>query len=82
MDPTKRITSEQALQDPYFQEDPLPTLEYVSYIFCVLCSRLRVFDGGWKSENTTAAFRKFSMNTALEKKSSRERACILKQAKQ
>ncbi|XP_043922563.1 cyclin-dependent kinase 19 isoform X2 [Protopterus annectens] len=25
MDPTKRITSEQALQDPYFQEDPLPT---------------------------------------------------------
>lgn len=29
MDPTKRITSEQALQDPYFQEDPLPTLEYV-----------------------------------------------------
>ncbi|GAB1295048.1 Cyclin-dependent kinase 19 [Apodemus speciosus] len=29
MDPTKRITSEQALQDPYFQEDPLPTLECV-----------------------------------------------------
>uniref|UniRef100_A0A8C8T9N6 cyclin-dependent kinase n=1 Tax=Peromyscus maniculatus bairdii TaxID=230844 RepID=A0A8C8T9N6_PERMB len=27
MDPTKRITSEQALQDPYFQEDPLPTLD-------------------------------------------------------
>ncbi|GAB6032817.1 Cyclin-dependent kinase 8 [Chamberlinius hualienensis] len=25
MDPTKRITSEQALQDPYFQEDPQPT---------------------------------------------------------
>ncbi|KAG1661284.1 Cyclin-dependent kinase 8 [Nymphon striatum] len=25
MDPTKRITSEQAMQDPYFQEDPLPT---------------------------------------------------------
>ncbi|XP_073531960.1 cyclin-dependent kinase 19 isoform X2 [Phyllobates terribilis] len=25
MDPTKRITSEQALQDLYFQEDPLPT---------------------------------------------------------
>uniref|UniRef100_A0A674PQL7 cyclin-dependent kinase n=1 Tax=Takifugu rubripes TaxID=31033 RepID=A0A674PQL7_TAKRU len=24
MDPTKRITSEQALQDPYFLEDPLP----------------------------------------------------------
>uniref|UniRef100_A0A8C5Q936 Cyclin-dependent kinase 8 n=1 Tax=Leptobrachium leishanense TaxID=445787 RepID=A0A8C5Q936_9ANUR len=27
MDPTKRITSEQALQDLYFQEDPLPTLD-------------------------------------------------------
>uniref|UniRef100_A0A673HWW0 cyclin-dependent kinase n=1 Tax=Sinocyclocheilus rhinocerous TaxID=307959 RepID=A0A673HWW0_9TELE len=26
MDPTKRITSEQALQDPYFLEDPLPNL--------------------------------------------------------
>jgi cyclin-dependent kinase 8/11 len=25
MDPNKRITSEQAMQDPYFQEDPLPT---------------------------------------------------------
>ncbi|XP_073483184.1 cyclin-dependent kinase 19 isoform X4 [Aquarana catesbeiana] len=25
MDPTKRITSEQSLQDLYFQEDPLPT---------------------------------------------------------
>lgn len=25
MDPTKRITSEQAMQDAYFQEDPLPT---------------------------------------------------------
>uniref|UniRef100_A0A452I4E4 cyclin-dependent kinase n=1 Tax=Gopherus agassizii TaxID=38772 RepID=A0A452I4E4_9SAUR len=36
MDPTKRITSEQALQDPYFQEDPLPTSEYVSHFFCVL----------------------------------------------
>lgn len=25
MDPNKRITSEQAMQDPYFHEDPLPT---------------------------------------------------------
>ncbi len=25
MDPTKRITSEQAMQDDYFREDPLPT---------------------------------------------------------
>ncbi|XP_011385282.2 cyclin-dependent kinase 8-like [Pteropus vampyrus] len=25
MDPIKRITSEQAMQDPYFLEDPLPT---------------------------------------------------------
>jgi len=28
MDPTKRITSEQAMQDAYFSEDPLPTQEY------------------------------------------------------
>lgn len=25
MDPNKRITSEQAMQDPYFTEEPLPT---------------------------------------------------------
>lgn len=28
MDPTKRITSDQAMQDQYFQEEPLPTQEY------------------------------------------------------
>ena len=27
MDPTKRITSEQALVDPYFLEDPKPTAD-------------------------------------------------------
>lgn len=27
MDPIKRITSEQAMQDPYFSEDPEPTQE-------------------------------------------------------
>lgn len=27
MDPTKRITSELAMQDPYFLEDPVPTHE-------------------------------------------------------
>ena len=27
MDPNKRITSEVAMQDPYFQEDPKPTAE-------------------------------------------------------
>lgn len=27
MDPNKRITSEQAMQDPYFTEDPLPSLD-------------------------------------------------------
>lgn len=27
MDPNKRITSEQAMQDPYFQEEPLPTAD-------------------------------------------------------
>lgn len=30
MDPNKRITSEQAMQDPYFSEDPLPR----QVIFC------------------------------------------------
>lgn len=29
MDPNKRITSEQAKQDSYFQEDPTPTSEYI-----------------------------------------------------
>lgn len=27
MDPTKRITSEQAMQDSYFSEEPTPTQE-------------------------------------------------------
>lgn len=27
MDPIRRITSEQAMQDPYFLEEPLPTSE-------------------------------------------------------
>ena len=27
MDPTKRISSEQAMKDPYFSEDPLPCAE-------------------------------------------------------
>lgn len=30
MDPIRRITSEQAMQDPYFLEEPLPTSECVS----------------------------------------------------
>jgi len=30
MDPTKRITSDQAMQDPFFMEDPLPSLEWVN----------------------------------------------------
>lgn len=34
MDPTKRITSEQALQDPYFLEDPLPTTEWALVNYC------------------------------------------------
>lgn len=68
MDPTKRITSEQALQDPYFQEDPLPTLEYVSFLFCVLCSRLRMLDGGWKQEKRLLLkYFTFFVNTAAEK---------------
>lgn len=30
MDPNKRITSEHAMQDPYFSEDPLPTQDVFS----------------------------------------------------
>lgn len=33
MDPNKRITSEQAKQDSYFQEDPTPTSEYIFIYF-------------------------------------------------
>lgn len=34
MDPIRRITSEQAMQDPYFLEEPLPTSEWVpSHVF-------------------------------------------------
>lgn len=33
MDPNKRITSEQAMQDAYFQEDPVPTQEFVLQSF-------------------------------------------------
>ena len=29
MDPTKRITSEAAMSDPYFLEEPHPSPEYV-----------------------------------------------------
>ena len=36
MDPTKRITSEAAMADPYFQEDPVPTNEYVFFSFLFL----------------------------------------------
>lgn len=36
MDPTKRITSEQALQDAYFLEDPLPTTEWDSLGFIII----------------------------------------------
>lgn len=35
MDPIRRITSEQAMQDPYFLEEPLPTSEWVTAIHTV-----------------------------------------------
>lgn len=41
MDPTKRITSEQALQDPYFLEDPLPTTEW-AFLHKFYFSRIHV----------------------------------------
>ncbi len=36
MDPTKRVTSEVAMADPYFAEDPRPSAEYV----CILSAHL------------------------------------------
>ncbi|XP_015243721.1 PREDICTED: cyclin-dependent kinase 19 [Cyprinodon variegatus] len=43
MDPTKRITSEQALQDPYFLEEPLPTTDCdFAKGSCALCMRQEV----------------------------------------
>lgn len=35
MDPIRRITSELAMQDPYFLEEPLPTSEWVRAIHTV-----------------------------------------------
>lgn len=41
MDPIRRITSEQAMQDPYFLEEPLPTSEWVPlYVLVTLCLHL------------------------------------------
>jgi cyclin-dependent kinase 8/11 len=40
MDPTKRITSEQAMQDDYFREEPLPTQVKKIFIFLSKTSRL------------------------------------------
>jgi len=39
VDPTKRITSDQALRDTYFHEEPFPCLEFVSsvYIYHSVC---------------------------------------------
>ena len=37
MDPTKRIISEQALEDPYFTEDPKPSAEYVMFYCSQYC---------------------------------------------
>ncbi|KAK7869752.1 hypothetical protein R5R35_004748 [Gryllus longicercus] len=53
MDPTKRITSEQAMQDAYFQEDPLPTQDV--FAGCAIPYPKREFltddDNEDKSEN-------------------------------
>lgn len=80
MDPTKRITSEQALQDPYFQEDPLPTLEYVA----APAALARVEGGRWRlraREALAAEASTLSINWSPEKNCWRESSGILKQAK-
>jgi hypothetical protein len=35
MDPTKRITSEAAMNDPYFKEEPLPAADVFGRKICV-----------------------------------------------
>lgn len=42
MDPIRRITSEQAMQDPYFLEEPLPTSEWVPLHVLVSFCLLRI----------------------------------------
>lgn len=64
MDPTKRITSEQALQDPYFQEDPLPTLEYVPFLLHGLCSNWMVLYAAECQGNTSLTCSALLMKTA------------------
>lgn len=64
MDPTKRITSEQALQDPYFQEDPLPTLEYVSISLHGLCSKSKVL-GALRAREGALACRESLLRGAM-----------------
>lgn len=44
MDPNKRITSEQAMQDPYFSEEPLPTQDVFAGELCLLEFLLFDFD--------------------------------------
>lgn len=42
MDPNKRITSEHSMQDAYFQEEPLPTQEYVCNDLCDVVSIISI----------------------------------------
>jgi len=42
MDPTKRMTSDQALQDAYFHEEPLPCLEFVSFLSLSCVFRINI----------------------------------------
>jgi hypothetical protein len=44
MDPTKRITSDIAMQDPFFMEEPLPSLEYECAKLFNLMLRMLTFE--------------------------------------
>lgn len=57
MDPTKRLTSDEALQDAYFHEEPFPSLEFVSsvYMFSV-CACLSVYEQQVKLDRNSDGF--------------------------
>lgn len=78
MDPTKR-TSEQALQDPYFQEDPLPTLEYVSSFLCTLLQVEGV--RWWLKAREDLLLESLFPWLIPPRETLAERSCTLKQAK-
>uniref|UniRef100_A0A672F7Z2 cyclin-dependent kinase n=1 Tax=Salarias fasciatus TaxID=181472 RepID=A0A672F7Z2_SALFA len=81
MDPTKRITSEQALQDAYFLEDPLPTVDV--FAGCQIPYPKREFlnedEPEEKAEKVSAGHcgEDSSSSPPLIEKERREKRCLL-----